>query len=189
MNQEIIRCPWGDTKDEAVQEYHDHEWCKLNLDESHLYEMLVLELFQSGLSWSTVLHKRDNFKAAFKNWQISEVAKMTDKDIESLMQNKGIIRNRMKINAAVKNARAFLAIEQKYCSVAKYLQNFVPTSIGHDIASFDDLPASNDLSQKISKQMKKDGFSFVGPVVIYSYLQGIGLINDHLNQCQFKFHG
>lgn len=148
MNQEIIRCPWGDTKDEAVQEYHDHEWCKLNLDESHLYEMLVLELFQSGLSWSTVLHKRDNFKAAFKNWQISEVAKMTDKDIESLMQNKGIIRNRMKINAAVKNARAFLAIEQKYCSVAKYLQNFVPTPIVHDIASFDDVPASNDLSQK-----------------------------------------
>src|SRR5699024_11455358 len=97
----------------------------LNLDESHLYEMLVLELFQSGLSWSTVLHKRDNFKAAFKNWQISEVAKMTDKDIDSLMQNKGIIRNRMKINAAVKNARAFLTIELIYCSVAKYFQNFV----------------------------------------------------------------
>lgn len=188
MNQEIIRCPWDDTKDEAVQEYHDHEWCKLNLDESHLYEMLVLELFQSGLSWSTVLHKRDNFKAAFKNWQISEVAKMTDKDIESLMQNKGIIRNRMKINAAVKNARAFWQLNKNIVQSPNIYKILYLLQLCMILPALMTFPLLMTYRKDIQTN-EKDGFSFVGPVVIYSYLQGIGLINDHLNQCQFKFHG
>lgn len=190
MNSETItRCPWGDTTDKVVQEYHDHEWGKLNLDDQYLYEMLVLELFQSGLSWSTILHKRVNFKQAFKDWNVVEVAQMNDQQIDLLMQDKGIIRNKLKINAAVKNARAFIAVQKKFGSFAKYLQQFVPTPIVHSLETIDELPAANDLSEKLAKQMKKDGFFFVGPVIIYSYLQGVGLINDHLNSCDFKYHG
>lgn len=184
----IQRCPWGEVKDKTVQEYHDHEWGKLNLNDQYLYEMLVLELFQSGLSWSTILHKRENFRKAFKGFDVEKVAQMNNHDVESLMLDKGIIRNHLKINAAIKNARAVLAIKEKYGSFAKYLQSFIPTQIVHHLETIDDVPASNDISKKISKQMKKDGFFFVGPVIIYSYLQGIGLINDHLDRCSFKYH-
>lgn len=188
MNDQIIsRCPWGDVKDKAMQEYHDHEWGKLNLDEKYLYEILVLELFQSGLSWSTILHKRENFRKAFKDFNVEKVAQMTDYDARMLMQDKGIIRNHLKINAAIKNARAILAAREEHSSFAKYLQNFIPSQIMHHPEIVDDVPASNDLSKKISKQMKKDGFFFVGPVIVYSYLQAIGLINDHLERCNFKY--
>lgn len=188
MNDQIInRCPWGDVKDKTMQEYHDHEWGKLNLDEKYLYEMLVLELFQSGLSWSTILHKRENFRKVFKDFDVEKVAQMTDYDAGVLMQDKGIIRNHLKINAAIKNARAILSVREEYGSFAKYLQNFIPSQIMHHPETVDDVPASNELSKKISKQMKKDGFFFVGPVIVYSYLQAIGLINDHLERCDFKY--
>lgn len=178
-NQTIHRCPWGDVKDKNMQAYHDHEWGKLNLDEHYLYEMLVLELCQSGLSWSTILHKRDNFRHAFKNFDVEKVAQMDGHDVGELMLDKGIIRNKLKINAAIKNARAILKVREEYGSFAKYLQNFIPSPIMHHPETVDEVPASNELSQKISKQMKKDGFFFVGPVIVYSYLQAIGLINDH----------
>lgn len=185
----ISRCPWGYTKDKIVQDYHDHEWGKLNLDDQYLYEMLVLELFQSGLSWSTILHKRENFRKAFKNFDIKQVALMTDDDVSLLLQDKSIIRNQIKIRAAIKNARAISKVKEKYGSLAKYLQSFVPTQIVHHPETVDEVPASNEIAQEMTKQMKKDGFFFVGPVIIYSYLQGIGLINDHLESCAFKYNG
>lgn len=188
MNEQTInRCPWGDSKNKLMQEYHDHEWGKLNLDEHYLYEMLVLELFQSGLSWSTILNKRENFRKAFKDFDVEKVAQMTDYDVGILLQDKGIIRNHLKINAAIKNARAVLKVREEYGSFAKYLQHFIPSPIIHHPEVVDDVPASNELSKKISKQMKKDGFFFVGPVIVYSYLQAIGLINDHLERCNFKY--
>ena len=188
MNDQIINsCPWGVVKDKTMQEYHDHEWGKLNLDGKYLYEMLVLELFQSGLSWSTILHKRENFRKAFKDFDEEKVEQMPDYDAGMLMQDKGIIRNKLMINAAIKNARAILSVREEYGSFAKYLQNFIPSQILHHTETVDDVPASNELSKKISKQMKKDGFFFVGPVIVYSYLQAIGLINDHLELCDFKY--
>lgn len=189
MNKQLTRCPWGDVKDEMVRDYHDHEWGKLNLNEQYLYEMLVLELFQSGLSWSTILHKRENFRKAFKDFNVEKVAQMTDYDVGILMQDKSIIRNQIKINAAIKNARAVLEMKKKHGSFAKYVQSFVPTQIVHHPAAITEVPAANDLSKKMARQMKKDGFFFVGPVIIYSYLQGIGLINDHLEHCYFKYNG
>ena len=108
----IFRCPWGDVKDATLRNYHDHEWGKLNLDDQYLYEMLVLELFQSGLSWATILHKRENFRKAFKDFDAEKMAQMTDYDVGLLMQDKGIIRNHIKINAAIKNAKAILAVKK-----------------------------------------------------------------------------
>lgn len=190
MNEtRILRCPWGDVKDETVRNYHDHEWGKLNLDDQYLYEMLVLELFQSGLSWSTILHKRENFRKTFKEFDVEKVAQMTDYDVGLLMQDKGIIRNHIKINAAIKNAKAILVVKQEYGSFAKYLQSFIPSPIVHHPDTIDEVPTTNDIAKQIAKQMKKDGFFFVGPVIIYSYLQGIGLINDHLEDCYFKNNG
>ncbi|WEV70770.1 DNA-3-methyladenine glycosylase I [Lactobacillus sp. ESL0785] len=186
---DLMRCPWSTSQDQLMQEYHDHEWGKLNIDEQYLYEMLTLELFQSGLNWSVVLHKRENFRRAFKNFIPEEVAQMTATDLETLMRDSSIIRNKMKITAAIKNAKAILIIEAKYGSFKRYLQAFIKTPIIHHPEIMANIPTTNDIAKTLAKQMKKDGFSFVGPVVIYSYLQAIGLINDHLESCPFKYHG
>lgn len=185
----ITRCPWSDHDDPLIKEYHDHEWGKLNLDEHYLYEMLLLESFQSGLSWSTILHKRAHFRTAFKNFVPEEVAQMSASAIEQLMQDKGIIRNKHKITAAINNARALLIIDAQYGSFAHYLQQFIKTPIMHHPQTSSEVPTTNKVAQKLAKQMKKDGFTFVGPVIIYSFLEGVGLINDHLENCPFKYHG
>ena len=186
---DITRCPWSDHDDALVREYHDHEWGKLNLDERYLFEMLVLELFQSGLSWSTVLHKRLSFRQAFYNFIPEEVAQMSALDQTRLLQNKAIIRNQRKIAAAVTNARALLIIDATYGSFAHYLQEFIPTPIIHHPQISAEVPTTNKIAQELAKQMKKDGFTFVGPVILYSFLQSVGLINDHLENCPFKYHG
>ena len=185
----ITRCPWSDHDDPLIKEYHDHEWGKLNLDEHYLYEMLLLESFQSGLSWSTILHKRAHFRTAFKNFVPEEVAQMSASDIEQLMQDKGIIRNKRKITAAINNARALLIIDAQYGSFAHYLQQFIKMPIMHHPKTSSEVPTTNKVAQKLAGQMKKDGFTFVGPVIIYSFLEGVGLINDHLENCPFKYHG
>ena len=185
----ITRCPWSDHDDPLIKEYHDHEWGKLNLDEHYLYEMLLLESFQSGLSWSTILHKRAHFRTTFKNFVPEEVAQMSASAIEQLMQDKGIIRNKRKITAAINNARALLIIDAQYGSFAHYLQQFIKTPIMHHPQTSSEVPTTNKVAQKLARQMKKDGFTFVGPVIIYSFLEGVGLINDHLENCPFKYHG
>lgn len=184
-----LRCPWGQTRDEFMQNFHDHEWGKLKLDERYLFEMLVLQLFQSGLNWRVILHKRENFRKAFAGFDPEIIANFTEANVQQLLDNSGIIRNRMKIEATIKNAKAVLAIQAKYGSFAKYLQQNIPNQIVHNPEIFEDVPTTSALAQKLARQMRADGFFFVGPVIIYSYLQSIGLINDHLECCPFKYQG
>lgn len=184
-----LRCPWGQTRDETIQDFHDHEWGKLNLEDNYLYEMLVLQLFQSGLNWRVILHKRENFRQAFENFDPNTVAKFNEAKIITLMKDASIIRNRMKIEATIKNAKAVLAIKEEHGSFAKYLQKVIPSQIVHNPEIFEDVPVSNDLAKQLATRMKADGFFFVGPVIIYSYLQCIGLINDHIECCPFKHEG
>lgn len=186
---EVRRCSWGNSKNPLYQKYHDQEWGKLNLDSNYLYEMLVLESFQSGLSWETILNKRENFKKAFANFDYHEVAKFNENDFERLMQDKGIVRNRLKINAAINNAKMLVKLEKENQTLGEFLTQFIPKPIMHHPRKMEDIPASDDLSKEVSKEMKKLGFKFVGPVTIYSFLQAIGLINDHLENCSFKNGG
>lgn len=184
-----LRCPWGQTRDELMQKFHDHEWGKINLNDQYLFEMLVLQLFQSGLNWQVILHKRENFRQAFKNFKPEAVAQISDLEVNQMLFDSSIIRNRAKIEAAIKNAKAVVKVQQQYGSFAKYLQETVPTQIMHNPEIFEDVPNSSSLTFDLAKKMKKDGFFFVGPVIIYSYLQSIGLINDHLECCPFKYEG
>ncbi|MDE7049727.1 MAG: DNA-3-methyladenine glycosylase I [Lactobacillus sp.] len=186
---EVRRCSWGNSKNPLYQKYHDQEWGKLNLDSNYLYEMLVLESFQSGLSWETILNKRENFKKAFVNFDYHKVAKFNENDFERLMQDKGIVRNRLKINAAINNAKMLVKLEKENQTLGEFLTQFIPKPIMHHPRKMEDVPASDDLSKEVSKEMKKLGFKFVGPVTIYSFLQAIGLINDHLENCSFKNGG
>lgn len=187
MKENIIRCPWGNTDDLIYQDYHDHEWGKLNLNEQYLYEMLVLESFQSGLSWATILHKRDNFKKAFANFDIAKVAAFDENDFDRLIKDKSIIRNKLKINAALHNARLLNNWHNNHLYFADFLTDFIPKPIVNHPTDFSQLPANTPISKNISQEMKKKGFKFVGPTTIYSFLQGIGLVNDHLENCSFKY--
>lgn len=188
-NSENLRCPWSQTRDQLLRDFHDHEWGKLNLDDDYLFEMLILQLFQSGLNWRVILHKRENFRKAFKNFDPVGVATLTEQEVGDLMLDSSIIRNHIKINATIKNAKAVLIVQAKYGSFAKYLQSIIPTQIVHHPEIFEDIDVSNDLAKKLAAKMKEDGFFFIGPVIIYSYLQSVGLINDHLECCPAKYHG
>lgn len=148
--------------------------------------MLVLESFQSGLSWSTILHKRDNFRRAFANFEIEKIAQFTQADIERLRNDRGIIRNKLKINAAINNAQVLVKWHQEGKTLHDYLTSFVPQTIDHHYQTMAEMPSSTPLSQEISRAMKKDGFKFVGPTTMYSFLQAVGLVNDHLADCDFR---
>lgn len=158
----------------------------VSLDSTYLYEMLVLESFQSGLSWETILNKRENFRKAFVNFNYHKVAKFNEADFERLMQDKGIIRNRLKINAAINNAKVLVKLENNNRTFKQILTKFIPEPINHHPKKMEDVPTSNELSNQISKEMKNLGFKFVGPITIYSFLQAVGLINDHIETCSFK---
>ncbi|KEK03043.1 3-methyladenine DNA glycosylase [Oenococcus oeni S23] len=165
--------------------YHDLEWGRPSHDDRYLFELLCLETYQAGLSWAIVLKKRDAFRRAFFNFEIKRVAEVTS--IENLLLNKDIIRNRMKLSATVNNAKIFLKIEKEYGSFADYLWHFTNgKTIDNHVLNHADIPSENQLSINISKQMKKTGFKFTGPVTIYSYLQAVGIINDHQIDCQFN---
>lgn len=185
----VIRCSWGNSKNLIYQKYHDEEWGKLNLDSNYLYEMLVLESFQSGLSWETILNKRENFRKAFANFDYHKVAKFDENDFERLMQDKGIVRNRLKINAAINNAKMLVKLERENQIFGEFLTEFIPKPIVHHPQQMEDIPASDTLSKQISKKMKKLGFKFMGPITTYSFLQAVGLINDHVENCSFKNGG
>ncbi|WP_435371525.1 DNA-3-methyladenine glycosylase I [Lactobacillus taiwanensis] len=185
----VKRCSWGNSKNLVYQYYHDKEWGKLNLNSNYLYEMLVLESFQSGLSWETILNKRENFRAAFANFDYHKVAKFNEQDFEKIMQNKGIVRNRLKINAAINNAKVLLKMEKEGQTLEQFLIKFIPEPIINHPQKVEDVPASDELSKQVSRKMKKLGFKFVGPVTIYSFLQAVGLINDHIDSCSFKDGG
>lgn len=184
---EKVRCSWGNTSDLLYRDYHDKEWGKFNLDEKYLYEMLVLENFQSGLSWSTILHKRENFRKDFQDFDIEKVSRFTKQDFQRLMKDAGIVRNSLKIKAAIHNAKVLVKWHQEGKNLASFLQEYIPEPIDHHLNSENDIPAKDELSTKISKDMKKAGFKFVGPTTVYSFLQAIGLVNDHIEKCDFKY--
>ena len=173
-----IRCRWCNMKNPLYVDYHDNEWGKLNLDEHYLYEMLILESFQAGLSWESVLNKRESFRAAYDGFDIEKVSNYGDEKIGELLNNKAIIRNRLKINASINNSKIFKEISKEYGSFYNYLKQFT----GEDIIYESD-KVTSEISDAISTDLKKRGMKFVGSTIIYSYLQAIGIINSHEESC------
>lgn len=180
---EKSRCSWcGD--DPLYVVYHDTEWGVPVHDDRKMFEMLLLETFQAGLSWITVLKKRERFRVRFKQFDPVQVAQMTDRELQELLSDKGIIRNRQKIFAARKNAQAFLETAQEFGSFCSYLWTFVGhRPIVNRWSEINELPSRSALSESISKDLKRRGFQFVGPTVVYAHLQAAGLVNDHLISC------
>ncbi|MDO5418233.1 MAG: DNA-3-methyladenine glycosylase I [Lachnospiraceae bacterium] len=186
MENKQCRCNWG-TMSPKMQEYHDKRWCKQVHDDNELFAMLILEGAQAGLSWSTIIEREDNYRIAFDGFDPVIVAAYDDKKKESLMQNEGIIRNRLKINAAVTNAIAFLKVKDEFGSFDKYIWSFTDGKvIDHKVKDMSEVPATSELSERVSRELKKRGFKFVGATIIYSYLQGIGVYNDHAVDCDFR---
>lgn len=178
-----MRCPWP-SNDELMIKYHDSEWGFPLHNDKKLFEFLVLEGFQAGLSWRTVLYKRENFRKAFDNFDFNKVAKYDKRKINSLLKDEGIIRNKLKVEGAVKNAKAFLQIRKEFGTFDKYIWGFVNNKpIQNKFKSLKELPARTELSDLISKEMKKRGFTFVGSTIIYAHMQATGMVNDHLTNC------
>ncbi len=178
------RCGWCGT-DEAYVKYHDCEWGRPVADDRTLFEFLVLESAQAGLSWLTILRKREGYRRAFCGFDAEAVARMTDEDVERLMHYDGIVKNRLKIRAAIANARLFLAIQQEFGSFRNYVLTFLPDNrpIVHTFRSLREIPAASPESDAMSRAMKKRGFRFFGTTVCYAYLQATGFIDDHLADC------
>ena len=177
------RCPWG-TADELYIRYHDEEWGVPVYDDRKQFEFLVLESAQAGLSWHTILKKRENYRQAYDGFDVQKVAKYDEEKIEELMQNVGIIRNRRKIEASINNTQTFLEIQKEFGSFCNYLWGFVDgKSLVNQWREVSQIPTKTELSDKISSDMKKRGFKFLGSIIIYSHLQATGLVNDHLESC------
>ena len=176
------RC-WGDG-DELMAAYHDREWGVPLHDDAGIFEFLILEGMQAGLSWRTILYKRENFRRAFHGFNPARVAKYGERDLKRLLNDPGIIRNRLKIQAAVNNARRFLEVQKEFGTFDRYLWEFVNGKpIRHRLRSFRDMPARTPLSDRISADLKARGFRFVGSTVAYAHIQATGLVNDHLITC------
>ena len=178
-----VRCAWA-RGSEAMIRYHDTEWGKPEHDDGKLAEMLLLEGFQAGLSWAVVLNKRENFRKAFANFDPVKIAAMGEQDVNCMMQDAGIVRNRKKIEAAIGNMRVFLDIQKECGSFDRYLYSFAPEA---PIIGGQELICSSPLSDSIAKDMKKRGMRFMGTVTVYSFLQAVGIVNDHDILCDFKF--
>jgi len=179
----IKRCEWV-TKENLYIEYHDKEWGVPVYDDRKLFEMICLEGAQAGLSWWTILKKRENYRKAFDNFEAEKIAKYTDEKINLLMENKGIVRNRRKIESVINNAKLFLEIQKKYGSFSNYIWSFVDnTPIINSWKSIEEVPSSNELSDKMSRELKKYGFKFVGSTICYSFMQAVGMVNDHVTEC------
>lgn len=181
--EKLTRCPWCE-KDDLYRTYHDKEWGKPVLDDAKLFEFLLLESFQAGLSWYTILVKRENFRAAFDEFNFEKIAKYEDEKVEELMQNSGIIRNLLKIRASISNAQKFMEVQNEFGSFSSYIWDFVDgIPIDNNPKTLKEVPATTEISDKISKDLKKRGFKFMGSTVVYAYMQAIGMVNDHLENC------
>lgn len=177
------RCPWPG-EDPLYVAYHDTEWGVPEYDDQALFEKLILDGFQAGLSWITILKKRDNFRAAFDGFNPELIARYDTKRVEQLVQDAGIIRHRGKIEATIGNAQAYLEIMEKEASFSSFLWDFVDgTPVQNSFTNMADVPAFNDMSTKLSKALKKKGFKFCGPTIVYAFAQAVGMINDHLVDC------
>ena len=172
------RCKWCNLKNDIYIKYHDEEWCQTNFEDNYLFQMLILESFQAGLSWECVLNKREDFRKAFDNFDIDKISNYDDKKIEELMENKKIIRNRLKIKASINNAKIFKEIQKEYGTFYNYLKGFTNDKTIYEIGK-----VTSNLSDNISKDLQKRGMKFVGSTIIYSYLQAVGIIYSHDEQC------
>lgn len=175
------RCKWCNLDNPLYVKYHDEEWGEPTYDDKDLFELLILESFQAGLSWECVLNKRENFRHAYDNFDIDKIINYDETKINELKENKGIIRNKLKIKASINNAKIFKQIKKEYGSFSKYIWGFTNGKIIYEIGK-----TSSELSDKISKDLKKRGMTFVGTTIIYAYLQAIGIVNSHDENC-FKY--
>lgn len=180
---EKIRCGWCE-KDDLYRKYHDEEWGTPIYDDQTIFEFLILESFQAGLSWYTILSKRENFKKAFDNFDYRKISTYSDDKVEELMQNRGIIRNRLKILATINNAKRFMEVQKEFGSFSKYIWGFVDgTPIINHHQSLKDVPATTEISDRLAQDLKMRGFKFMGSTVVYAHMQATGMINDHLTNC------
>jgi DNA-3-methyladenine glycosylase I len=180
------RCAWADAS-ELLGAYHDKEWGVPSHEDSYLFEMLLLESAQAGLSWSTILAKRDNYRRALDGFDVERISRYGEDKLASLLGDPGIVRNRLKVRSTVANARAFLAVREEYETFALYLWGWVDGSpVIHRPTSTADLPSRSDLSDRISKDLKRWGFTFVGSTILYAYLQAVGIVDDHVVGCPAK---
>ncbi len=178
------RCAWVNPKNKLDIEYHDTQWWVPVFDDRLLFEMLILEGAQAGLSWATILKKRDNYKNAFDNFDVQKIAKYDDKKISELLQNEGIVRNKLKIYSTVKNAKVFIEIQKEFGSFSNYIWDFVNGQpMQNHFKDISEIPAKTELSDKISKDLKKRGMNFVGSTIIYAFMQAVGMVNDHEEKC------
>jgi|SRR5581483_5803647 len=181
---ELPRCGWASLSDPQYLAYHDEEWGVPSRDDRHLFEMLVLEGAQAGLSWSTILHKREGYRRAFAEFDVETVARFGAGDVERLLADAGIVRNRLKVTAAIDNAKAALAVHEERGSLADYLWDFVGGSpIVGRFRELGEIPAETDESRAMSKDLKRRGFRFVGPTICYAFMQATGMVNDHVTTC------
>lgn len=184
MQKQVSRCPWVDLTKKDYLEYHDREWGVPVLDDRRLFEFLTLEGAQAGLSWYTVLRKRENYHLAFDHFAPEKVARYDESQVASLLGNPGIIRNRMKILAAINNAQKFLEVQEEFGSFAAYMWRFVDgRPIVHEIRTLSDYPATSPESEAMSKDLRRRGFKFVGSTICYAHMQAIGMVNDHSVDC------
>ncbi len=178
------RCPWAEDVSELYARYHDTEWGVPIHDDSKLFEFLLLEGAQAGLSWSTILNKREGYRKAFAGFDPVKIARFSEKKILSLLENPAIVRNRLKVRSAVTNARAFLTLQKEHGSFDEYQWNFVGGKpIQNRWKSMKDIPATSPVSDALSEDLKKRGFKFVGSTIIYAHMQAVGMVNDHLVSC------
>ena len=176
------RCGWA--KDEPNTTYHDDEWGTPQHDDQKLFEFLILEGAQAGLSWTTILNRRAGYRKAFSDFDANKVSKYTQKRVDKLLQDESIIRNKLKINSAINNAKLFLKIQDEFGSFDKYLWGFVNGKpIKNKFKKYSEIPATSEISEKLSKDLKKRGFNFVGPTICYALMQAIGMVNDHTSEC------
>ena len=184
MSKNIHRCEWVPENNKLYIDYHDKEWGVPVKDDATLFEFLVLETFQAGLSWITILKKRENFRAAFDDFDYTKIADYSPSKVDSLLQNAGIVRNRLKIKATITNAQAFLEVHKEFGSFYSYIWGFINnTPIKNTVSNYKTAPANTSLSDHISKELKKKGFKFVGSTVVYAHMQATGMVNDHEISC------
>lgn len=183
---EKIRCGWCE-KDDLYRKYHDEEWGKPIYDDETIFEFLILESFQAGLSWYTILTKRENFRKAFDDFDYKKIASYSDEKVEELMQDSGIIRNRLKVLATITNAQKFQEIQKEFGSFSKYIWGFVDGKpIDNSPKTLKDVPATTEISDALSKDLKKRGFKFMGSTVVYAHMQATGMVNDHVEGCHIR---
>jgi DNA-3-methyladenine glycosylase I len=181
--KERVRCGWVN-EDPLYRDYHDREWGVPIYDDQKLFEFLILEGAQAGLSWYTVLKKRDNYRTAFDNFAPEKIARYSDKKIAKLLANPGIIRNRLKVNSAVVNAKLFLDVQSDWGSFSNYVWHFVDNKpLKNKRKSLKDIPARTDISDRMSKDLKKRGFKFIGSTICYAFMQAVGMVDDHTTDC------